>query len=122
MNGFFYNKVFAFRDCSAESIREANAKGINKLLNNPQNDGFKGIAITDGVLEVGVITSVEISNITDEGEYDIYLSRNNEEIACVDLVRNKEVQFHFEIEESIESDDFILHGCKLKVFSDYQMD
>lgn len=116
-----YTKTFVFRDCFDESMVNGNVEAINQLLNLEQHTKTFGAFITTDVLAVSNIAGgLEAYNSEDDGSWELSFTKENKEIASISIPYGGEVQLRFEIEEEVETGEFIIHYCTIKGFKEYQ--
>ncbi len=117
-----YTKTFVFRDCFDSCMVDGNVKAINKLLSLEQKSKEYGAFITTDILSVDTIAKhCEAYKNEDEGSWRIDFMNSNKEIASISIPCNGEIHLCFEIEEEIETGEFIIHYCAVKAFEKYQL-
>lgn len=116
-----YLKVYSFRDCFDEDTVQSNIAAIQNLLNLEQHSKSYGAFITLDILSTQIATSIEAYQNEDGETWNIVFFNKGNEICNISLWNYKEIQLCFEIEEEIETGEFLIHYCTVKGFKEYQM-
>lgn len=115
-----YTKTFVFRDCFDKTMTKGNVEAVNKLLTDIQKNKNFGALITSSVLSADVANTLEATENEDDGTWDLNFYKDDTPVASISMFYLKEVQLCFEIEEEIETGEFIIHYCTTKGFKEYQ--